>query len=56
MSDLQRAARHIGSSVDVNRHMVGYKALEYVGIDGVMLTIKNKKTKITSGNKIYRLE
>ena len=45
---LQRAARHIGSSVDVKQaYMVGYKALEYAkkGIDGVMLTIKNKKTK-----------
>ena len=45
---LQRAARHIGSSVDVKQaYMVGYKALEYAkkGIDGVMLTIKSKKTK-----------
>jgi len=45
---LQRAARHIGSSVDVKQaYMVGYKALEYAkkGVDGVMLTIKSKKTK-----------
>ena len=45
---LQRAARHIGSSVDVKQaYMVGYKALEYAknGINGVMLTIKSKKTK-----------
>ena len=45
---LQRAARHVGSSVDVKQaYMVGYKALEYAkkGIDGVMLTIKSKKTK-----------
>ena len=45
---LQRAARHIGSSVDVEQaHAIGYKALEYAkkGINGVMLTIKRKKTK-----------
>ena len=45
---LQRAARHIGSSVDVKQaYMVGYKALEYAkkGINGVMLTISRKKSK-----------
>ena len=45
---LQRAARHIGSSVDVKQaYMVGYKALEYAkkGINGVMLTISKKKSK-----------
>ena len=63
---LQRAARHIGSSVDVKQaYMVGYKALEYAkkGIDGVMLTIKNKKTKnyqweikYTDLNKVANVE
>ena len=45
---LQRAARHIGSSIDVEQaYAIGYKALEYAkkGINGVMLTIKRKKTK-----------
>ena len=45
---LQRAARHIGSSVDVEQaYAIGYKALEYAkkGINGVMLTIRRKKTK-----------
>ena len=45
---LQRAARHIGSSVDVNQaYDIGYKALQYaeVGVTGVMLTINKKKTK-----------
>ncbi len=45
---LQRAARHISSSVDVRQaYMVGYKALAYAkkGINGVMLTIKTRKTK-----------
>ncbi len=45
---LQRSARHIGSSVDVNQaYEIGYKALEYAktGIHGVMLTINKKKTK-----------
>ena len=45
---LQRAARHIGSSVDVDQaYAVGYKALDYAkkGINGVMLTVKKKKAK-----------
>jgi len=45
---LQRAARHLGSSVDVKQaYAIGFKALYYAkkGINGVMLTIKKQKTK-----------
>jgi 6-phosphofructokinase 1 len=45
---LQRAARHLGSSVDVKQaYAIGFKALHYAkkGINGVMLTIKKQKTK-----------
>ena len=45
---LQRAARHLGSSVDVKQaYAIGFKALHYAkkGINGVMLTIKKQKAK-----------
>mgnify|MGYP001219720435 FL=1 len=45
---LQRAARHLGSSVDVKQaYAIGFKALHYAkkGVNGVMLTIKKQKTK-----------
>ena len=45
---LQRAARHLGSSVDVKQaYAIGFKALHYAkkGVDGVMLTIKKQKAK-----------
>lgn len=45
---LQRAARHLGSSVDVKQaYAIGFKALHYAkkGINGVMLTIKKQKGK-----------
>ena len=45
---LQRAARHLGSSVDVKQaYAIGFKALYYAkkGVNGVMLTIKKKKAK-----------
>lgn len=45
---LQRAARHLGSSVDVKQaYAIGFKALHYAkkGVNGVMLTIKKQKAK-----------
>ena len=45
---LQRAARHLGSSVDVKQaYAIGFKALYYAekGVNGVMLIIKKKKAK-----------